>query len=207
MPTVPTLALNVWGGKVDTVKTLIALDIDCVLMPWDDESQTVLDSPTRNVYDRFGKKTGFKDWNYNQNHSLRFLTFWSPEQHELIKQVGDVRWLTTWARDGLVEKYTEFTGFGPFPTFRPNQMYEAEYLHRWWKMGWMHLWLRENAELVSTYDRILWVDDDHNRPATMDGMAEIGYEAAQVGTEVIAIQPEGPVWSREEISLWLPAES
>ena len=185
------------------MKTLIALDIDCVLMPWDDEAQTVLDSPTRSVYDRFGKLTGFKDWKYNQDRSLRYLTFHSTEQHELIRQVGDVRWLTTWARDGLVEKYEAFTGFGPFPTFRPEQMYEAEYLHRWWKMGWLHVFIRENAQLIASYDRILWVDDDHNRPATLDGIAEVSFEAAQCGTELITVQPKGPVWSRDEIEQWV----
>lgn len=185
------------------MKNLIALDIDCVLMPWDDEAQTVLDSPTRSVYDRFGKSTGFKDWKYNQDRSLRYLTFWSPEQHELIRQVGDVRWLTTWARDGLVEKYESFTGFGPFPTFKPEQMYEAEYLYRWWKMGWFYMFIKEHPDVIASYDRIIWVDDDHERPATVEGLSEVGYLAAQCGTEVVIVRPAGAVWSREEISQWL----
>lgn len=185
------------------MKTLIALDIDCVLMPWDDEAEVVIQSPTRSVYDRFGKLTGFKDWQYNQDKALRFLTFHSPEQHALIQQVGDIRWLTTWARDDLTDKYTKYTGFGPWPSFKPQAWAEAEYLYRWWKMGWLYMWIRENHQEVAQYDRLLWVDDDHHRSATSDGIADVAYELAQLGTELVTVQPRGPVWSREEIEQWL----
>lgn len=191
------------------MKTLIAQDVDGVLIPWDDEAYEVIDSPTRSVYDRFGKKTGFKDWKWNTDRDVRYLTFWSPEQHRLIQEVGDVMWLTTWAKEvrreaPLHNEYTRLTGFGPFDRIAPSQNnYEAEYLYRWWKMGWFYGWVQENHQRAAQYDRVLWVDDDHNRPGTIEGLEDLAYQFAKLGTDLIVVQPRGPVWSREEISLWL----
>lgn len=181
------------------MKTLIALDIDCVLLPWDDDAYMARSDPNRTTYDRWGKITGFKDW---RKVEKKFFTFVSEEQHRLIEQVGDVHWLTTWGKHDMTDTFTEETGFGPWPVIRPQDWTAADNLYRWWKMGWLWLWVRENHEYVAQYDRVLWVDDDHY-PHLQDGVAEVSFELAQLGTELVIIQPREPVWSRREIEQWL----
>lgn len=180
------------------MKTMIALDIDNVLLPWDDDSYAARLGDKR--YDRWGKLTGFKDWELRDR---KFFTFTSSEQHALIEQVGDVHWLTTWVKHDMIPYWAEVTGWGAdFRQVKPEQSYEADYLYRWWKMGWLWTWVRENHEHVASYDRILWVDDDHY-PHLQEGLADVAFECAQLGTELIVVQPEAPVWSREEITQWL----
>jgi hypothetical protein len=60
------------------MKTLIALDIDCVLLPHHDESYDAIQRNT--LYDRWGKLTGFKDW---RRVEKRYFTFVSADQHAL----------------------------------------------------------------------------------------------------------------------------
>lgn len=183
------------------MKTLIALDIDCVLLPWDDEAYMARTSSNKNTYDRWGHETGFKDW---RKVEKKYFTFVSQDQLALIQQVGDIHWLTTWAKDGMTPTFEAELGLPTFPIIRPRDWTASEYLYKWWKAGWLWLWVRENHQLVAQYDRLLWVDDDHYPESTSDSLSDITYELAQLGTELVIIQPTRPVWSKGEIELWLP---
>lgn len=190
------------------MKTLVALDVDGVLIPWDDEAYSVLDSPTKSVYDRFGKRTGFKDWTYHADKSLKFLTFYSKEQLALIEQVGDIRWLSTWSKEDIHNQFSEATGFGPWDTMIPvaGTRYEAEYLYPWWKTGFLFMWIRENVALVSEYDRLIWVDDDHqSSPSTRAGIEDVNLLLARLGVELYIVRPD-PVWKRSEIEAWMTSQ-
>jgi hypothetical protein len=182
------------------MKTLIALDIDCVLLPHHDESYDAIQRNT--LYDRWGKLTGFKDW---RRVEKRYFTFVSADQHALIQQVGDVHWLTTWIKDNIHTDFERETGIGPFMPVKPQDWTAAEYLYAWWKMGYLYLWIRENSEHVAQYDRLLWVDDDH-RERTHQGLQDVVSTLSRLGTELIVVRPEGPVWSREEIEQYLPED-
>jgi hypothetical protein len=181
------------------VKTLVALDIDGVLRPWDDEAyQTRWKG--KGLYDRYGKLTGFKDW---ERVEEPYFTHVSQEQLALIQQVGDVYWLTTWLKQGIVRDFERITRLPKLPYIRPEQTLEAEYLYPWWKVGHFYVWARENHELVASYDRILWVDDDHEMHGyDQTGVDEIQEFLGRLGTELILHAPE-PVWKKEEIEQWL----
>jgi hypothetical protein len=88
---------------------------------------------------------------------------------------------------------------------KPQDWTAAEYLYAWWKMGYLYLWIRENSEHVAQYDRLLWVDDDH-RERTHQGLQDVVSTLSRLGTELVIVRPEGPVWSREEIEQYLPED-
>lgn len=183
------------------MSTLIALDIDCVLLPWDDESYMARQDSKRTTYDRWGHETGFKDW---RKVEKKYFTFVSKDQLDLIQQVGDIYWLTTWGKHDMTATFEAELDLPSLPIIRPRDWTAAEYVYKWWKAGWLWMWIRENHERVAKYDRVLWVDDDHYPDATSDCLGEIEYELAQLGTELVIIQPMKSVWSREEIERWLP---
>lgn len=181
------------------MKTLVALDIDGVLLPWDDEAYTTR-WKGKGLYDRYGTQTGFKDWVRTEEP---YFTHVSQEQLALIQQVGDVYWHSTWVKQGMIREFERVTGIGPFPEIKPEQVLEATYLFGWYKVGWLYLWVRENTELVAGYDRILWVDDDHEMHGyDQTGVDDIQELLGRLGTELILHAPE-PVWKREEIEQWL----
>ena len=181
-------------------QTLIALDIDCVLLPWDDEAYMARQDSKKNTYDRWGHTTGFKDW---RKVERKYFTFVSHDQLVAIQEVGDIHWLTTWGKHGMTPLFEEELGLSRLPIIRPQDWTAADHLFKWWKAGWLWMWVRENHQHVAQYDRVLWVDDDHYPESTSDSLAEITYELASLGTELVIIQPTGPVWTREEIELWL----
>ena len=159
-------------------------------------------SDTLKTYDRYGKRTGFKDWCKVEE---KYFTFMSADQFALIQQTGDVHWLTTWMKDDINHsRFEPKLGLTePLPDIRPSfqQRFEAEYLYGWWKAGWFYVWIKENADYIREYDRVLWVDDDHYRTYEY-GVTDVRDELAHYGTELHTISPE-PVWRREDIEKWL----
>lgn len=179
-----------------------------MLLPWDDEAYE--HRMTGKMYDRYGKRTGFADWEKIDDLDLQSkwgYTYTSPTQIFLVQQVGDIHWLTTRLRENTIHTELEpVFGLPELPEIRPSSQSQADsdYLFDWWKAGWFWFWIRENHEYVAQYDRVLWVDDDHLlSETTRDGVDDIRNELARLGTELHVIRPE-PVWTRAEIELWLP---
>lgn len=178
---------------------IVFLDIDGVLLPWDDEAYSKRFHGGNTPYDPSGDVTGFTDWERVPDH---YFTHVSRQQIELIRSLGEVVWLTTWMTHDMHPTFEEKTGAGPWQTMydRLSGTLTRTASLSWWKANLVLDWVADGG--ASVYDRVLWVDDDHAdlSPWTADKMDETFIEA---GVEVHRIAPL-PVWKRSEIELWLP---
>lgn len=174
------------------MRRLILLDIDGVLLPW--EGLPILRSG--DPFDPDGQVTGFTDW---ERVHAPYFSFISRTQQEMIRQAGDVFWLTTWAAHGMEGFFTEKTGFGPFNVACPPNRERMTYASGWWKAFWVIEWAEENPRLIQRYDEVLWVDDDHYLYKN-DASAAALRIRDMTGVPVLTHNPY-PVWTRTNLEL------
>lgn len=170
---------------------LFLVDIDGVLLPWDDLVFVDWDEDDgpRPHYNG----GGFTDW---RRINRRYFSLVSDEQLALITKltkVHDVRWLTTWSLHGMHPIFEEVTGFGPLIPW-PLDNWDT---HSWWKASVVQTSLETGA--FDEYERVVWVDDDHKGTDT-SRLAE-AFDERRI--DLVRVAPF-PVWSREEIELWMP---
>lgn len=171
---------------------LILLDIDGVLMPWDYIGKA---RGPKEVTDELKTVSGFDDWKLVDKP---YWTAYSAEQHALIQEVGQVVWLTTWARHpDMLDDYTYTTGFGPFEVATGAEPGGFRY---WWKTGWALSFAESDNPLWEGVEEVIWVDDDHGFGEPVQAEVDAVTEAIERrhGAKTRIIRPE-VVWTRESL--------
>jgi hypothetical protein len=151
------------------------------------------------VTDALVEESGFDDW---VRVDKRFWTFYSPAQHELIQQVGQVVWLTTWAKHpDMLDDYTWTTKFGPFETAETDVgRWNGTHNGGWWKAWWAVALAEERPDVFEGIDEVVWVDDDHDGYPKFTGQVQVFARMVEdlYGAKTRVIRPD-VVWTRESL--------